>query len=224
MKPACLMLLSVCCVGCANIHETAADITTISLGSDQLQAVQIDESVKLADAPLLACVPIQLQLKERNASVALQPSAAGCALTVHQPELVLFDQDEIKQARKQAGPFDVDGIRSGSVALMKLELTSGDGEALPLAQLVDAISIQLDGAMLLDKMQPEMLQSEPLMRRLPDELIGKLKSSIKNNQPAMADVVLTLWLQPQAIQNVPTSLNVSLELQPELEVSLIDAL
>jgi hypothetical protein len=224
MNRACLMLLSVSCVSCANIHETAADITTISLGSDQLQTVQIDESVKLADAPLLACVPIQLPLKERNATVALQPSAAGCALTVHQPDLVLFDQDEIKQARKRAGPFDVDGIRGGSVSLIKLELTSGEGEALPLSQYVDAISIKLDGAMLLDKLQPEMLQAEPLKRRLPEQLIAKLKSSIKNNQPATVDVVLTLWLQPQAIQNVPTSLNVSLELQPELEVSLIDAL
>ena len=223
MRPACLMLLSVCCVGCANIHETAADITTISLGSDQLQAVQIEESVKLSEAPLLACVPIQLKLKERNATVALQPSAAGCSLTLHQPELVLFDQDEIKQARKKAGPFDVDGIRGGSVALMKLELATGEGEALALSQYVDAISIQIDGIMLLDKMPPEMLQ-EQLQRKLPDDLIAKLKSSVKNDQPAMADVVLTLWLQPQAIQNVPTSLNVSLELQPELEVSLIDAL
>jgi hypothetical protein len=156
--------------------------------------------------------------------VALQPSAAGCALTLHQPELVLFDQDEIKQARKKAGPFDVDGIRGGSVALMKLELATGEGEALVLSQYVDAISIQIDGVVLLDKMQPEMLQAEQLQRRLPDDLIAKLKGSIKNNQPAMADVVLTLWLQPQAIQNVPTSLNVSLELQPELEISLIDAL
>jgi hypothetical protein len=194
------------------------------LGSDQLQAVQIDESVKLADAPLLACVPIQLQLKERNATVSLQPSAAGCALTVHQPDLVLIDQDEIKQARKKAGPFDIDGIRAGSVALNKLELTSGDGEALPLSQYVDAISIQIDGAMLLDKMQPDMLQAEPLQRELPDELIEKLKSSVKSDQPAMADVVLTLWLRPQAITDVPTSLKVSLELQPELEVSLLEAL
>lgn len=224
MRPACLMLLSVGCVSCANIHETAADITTISLGSDQLQAVQIDESVKLADAPLSVCVPIQLQLKARNATVALQPSAAGCALTLHQPDLVLFDQDEIKQARKKAGPFDVNGIRGGSVALRRLELTSGEGEALPLSRYVDAISIQLDGAMLLDRMQPDMLQAEQRMHRLPDDLIAKLKSSVKNDEPAMADVVLTLWLQPQAIQDVPTSLNVSLELQPELEVSLIDAL
>jgi len=179
--------------------------------------------VKLSEAPLLACVPIQLKLKERNATVALQPSAAGCSLTLHQPELVLFDQDEIKQARKKAGPFDVDGIRGGSVALMKLELATGEGEALALSQYVDAISIQIDGIMLLDKMPPEMLQ-EQLQRKLPDDLIAKLKSSVKNDQPAMADVVLTLWLQPQAIQNVPTSLNVSLELQPELEVSLIDAL
>jgi hypothetical protein len=210
-------------LGCANIHETAADITTISLGSDQLQAVQIEESVTLSDAPLLACVPIQLKLKERNATVALQPSAAGCALTLHQPELVLFDQDEIKQARKKAGPFDVDGIRGGSVALMKLELATGEGEALALSQYVDAISIQIDGAVLLDRMQPEMLKAE-LQRKLPDDLIAKLKSSVKNNQPAVADVLLTLWLQPQAILDVPTSLNVSLELQPELEVSLIDAL
>ena len=40
----------------------------------------------------------------------------------------------------------------------------------------------------------------------------------------MADVVLTLFLRQQVITDVPTSLNVSLELQPELEVSLLEAL
>lgn len=95
MKRACLLLLSVWCVSCANVREKAAEIMTISLGSDQLQPVKIDDSVKLADQPLLACIPIELTLKERNATVALQPSAAGCALTLHQPELVLFDKEQI---------------------------------------------------------------------------------------------------------------------------------
>jgi hypothetical protein len=211
-------------VNCAEVRERAADITTITLGSDQLQPVQIDESITLADAPLLACVPIQLDLPERDATVTLQPSAAGCALTVHQPALVLFDKDEINRARKQAGPFDIDGIRSGNVELLQLELLTGDDKPLPLAEYVDAVSVQLDGVLLLDKMAPQELEEEPLKRELPNPLIDKLKSAVKSHQPATADLVLTLWLNTLVITNVPPSLKLSLVLQPELEVSLLEAL
>lgn len=224
MKRACLVLLSVWCVNCAEVRERAADISTISLGSDQLQPVQINESVKLADAPLVACVPLQLDLPERDATVTLQPSAAGCALTVHQPGLVLFDKDQINRARKQAGPFDIDGIRSGTVELMQLELLTGDDKPLPLAQYVDAVSVQVDGALLLDKMAPEALEDAPLKRELPKALIDKLKSSVKSNQPATADLVLTLWMNTLVITDVPPSLKLLLVLQPELEVSLLEAL
>jgi hypothetical protein len=101
MKRACLVLLSVVSVGCAAIRDTAGDITTITVGSDSLRAVKIEQSVKLADQPLVACIPIQLQLQQQDATVSLQPSARGCALTLNQPGLVLLDKKQIEQARKQ---------------------------------------------------------------------------------------------------------------------------
>lgn len=223
MKRACLALLSVLGVGCADIRETAANITTITLGSDSLSAVKIEQSVKLADQPLIACIPIQLQLEQQNATVSLQPSAAGCALTLNQPGLVLLDKKQIEQARKQVGSFDIDGIRGGSVELMQIELLTGEGQALELEKYVDAVTVAVDGAVLLDKVSPDALQ-EPLKRKLPDALIDKLKNAVKRDQPASADIELTLWLNALVITDVPTSLSLSLELQPELEVSLLEAI
>jgi len=224
MRPADLLMLSAFCVGCAEIRNTAADITTINLGSDYIQPVEIDESVKLADQPIIACIPIQVDLPERNAVVTLKPSAAGCALTLRQPALTLFDKKQIDNAREQAGSFDIDGIRGGSVELMQVELLNGDGQPLPLAQYVDAVTVEVDGSVLLDKMQPDTLLNEQPKRKLPDPLLDKLKSSVKNGQPATADVVLTLWLSSWVIQDVPTALEMSLLIQPELEVSLLEAL
>lgn len=224
MKPACILLLSAFCVACAEIRDTAADITTISLGSKYIQPVEIDESVKLADQPLVACLPIEVNLEDRNATVTLQPSAAGCALTLHQPELVLFDKKQIDNAREQAGSFDIDGIRGGSVELLQVELLTGDGKPLPLEQYVDAITVEVDGSVLLDRMAPSALQEGTIKRALPAPLLEKLKNAVKNGQPATADVVLTLWLSGWVIKDVPPSLNMTLVLQPELEVSLLEAL
>ena len=224
MKRAYLWMLSALCVGCADIRETAADITTITLGNNYIQPVEIDESVKLSDEPLVACIPIQVDLPERNAIVTLQPSTAGCALTLHQPELVLFDKKQIDKARKQAGSFDIDGIRGGSVALIQIELLNPEGRTLPLADYVDAVTVEVDGVVLLDRMDPDMLLNDQPKRELPSPLLEKLKSSVKNGQPATANVVLTLWLRGWVIQDVPPSLNMTLLIQPELEVSLLEAL
>jgi hypothetical protein len=224
MKSAYWALLSALCVGCAGVSEKAADWTTVSLGADSLQAVQIDESVMLAAQPLPACLPIVLNLQKEDATVTLQPSGADCALTLHQPKLVMFDKDEIYKARQKAGPFDVDGIRSGSVELMKLELLDGDRQPLALAQYVDAVTVQVEGETLLDKMSPAEIEREPLVRQLPTSLIDKLKQAVKTDEVATVDVVLTLWLRADAIPTIPTALSFSLVLQPELEVSLLEAL
>lgn len=225
MKPGYLLLLSAfSVVGCADIRETAAKLTTVSLGSDYIRPVEIDQSVKLADQPIIACLPIEVNLPERNAVVTLTPSAAGCALTLRQPQLTLFDKKQIDNARERAGSFDIDGIRGGSVELLQIDLLNGDGQQLPLEQYVDAVTVEVDGSVLLDKMQPDALLNEMPKRALPDSLLAKLKGSVKNGQPATADVVLTLWLSSWVIQDVPTSLKMSLVIQPELEVSLLEAL
>lgn len=225
MKPAYLLMLSVFCVGCAEIRDTAADITTITLGSEYIKPVEIDQSVKLSDEPVLACIPIEVDLPERNAVVSLQPNAAGgCALTLRQPELVLFDKAQIDNARKQAGSFDIDGIRGGSVELLQVELLNGDNQTLPLEQYVDAVTVEVDGIVLLDKLEPARLQNEQPKRKLPAALLDKFKNAVKNGQPAKADVVLRLWLSSWVITDVPTALNMTLVLQPELEVSLLEAL
>jgi hypothetical protein len=224
MKPAYLLMLSAFCVGCADIRETAADITTITLGNEYIKPVEIDQSVKLSDQPIIACIPIEVALPDRNAVVALQPSAAGCALTLTQPALTLFDKKQIDNARKQAGAFDIDGIRGGSVELMQIELLDADDQPLPLEQYVDAVTLAVDGSVLLDRMAPDALLNEQPKRKLPDPLLEKLKTAVKNGQPATADVVLTLWLSSWVIQDVPTALKMTLLIQPELEVSLLEAL
>jgi hypothetical protein len=106
---------------------------------------------------------------------------------------------------------------------MQIELLTGENQPLVLEKYVDAVTVAVDGAVLLDRVSPDALQ-EPLKRKLPESLINKLKSAVKSDQPATADLELTLWLNALVITNVPTSLSLSLVLQPELEVSLLEAI
>jgi hypothetical protein len=155
----------------------------------------------------------------------MQTTDTGCTLSVSQPDLVLLDEQEIEHARDQIGPFDVDGVRSGSVVVKKLELSSGDGTALSLSQYVDALTVQVDGQTLFDRLEPAALEGEPdLTQQLPDSIIEKLKSSLANNQVATADVSIMFWLHGETLTNLPGVLKVLLVLQPQLEVSLIKAL
>jgi len=223
MKRACLLLLAA--VGCADVSDAASDLTTITVGADALSAVQIERSMALGPERLPACLELSITLPSSNVTVAMQPTAAGCSLTLSQPDLVLFDEQEIARARDEIGSFDVDGVRSGSVTVEKLELWGADGVPLSLAQYVEALSVQVDGQVLLDRTAPAALEAEEgLTRRLPDPLIEKLKASVKNNQAATAEVSVTLWLSGQTLTNLPGSLKLLLVLQPQLEVNVIKAL
>lgn len=225
MKPACLFTIAILSTGCSAIAEKADDLTTISIGADQLSAVQIDQSMTLGEGQLPACLPITITLPSSNITVAMQPTDAGCSLNLHQPDLVLLDQAEIATAREKTKHFDVDGVRSGSVAVEKLELHTADGAPLALSEYVTALSVQVDGQTLLDGITPAALEGETgLKRELPSSIIDKLKTSVKTNQSTTADVSVTLWLQAQTLTNLPGTLKMLVVLQPELEVNIIDAL
>lgn len=228
MKRACVLLFgafSAGVTGCADVTDKASDLTTISVGAGELDAVQVERTMTLGPGPIPACLDISLTLPSSNTTVAMQSTDDGCTLRVTQPGLVLFDQQEIERARDQLGPFDIDGIRSGSVTLNELELSGGDGTALALSQYVDDVSVQVDDQMLLDRTRTADIESDDkLTRQLPGPLMDKLKASVANDRPATADVSVTMWLHGPTLTDLPGSLTMSLVLQPQLEVSLLKAL
>ena len=221
MNRACLVLAATCCVACA----AAEDLVTINIGAGDLQTVKIDQSLQIGDTPQIpSCIPIPITLSQDNASAELMPVAGGCALTLSQTDLVIVDQNEVENARKQAGPFDIDGITGARVELMKLSLQNQDGSALPLAQYVDAVTVQVDNDTVLDKTAASELQNNTPKADLPDALVNKLKSAVKSNHPATADVKITFWLDGAKLLQLPTALSISAVIQPELDVNVIKAL
>jgi hypothetical protein len=210
--------------GCSNIKNAANDAVTIELGADSLSPIQFDQSVTLGPAKLPACLDASAALPSSETTVALMRTDGGCMLTVTQPNLVLADAQTIARARKAKGSFDVDGVRSGSIELQKLDLSLGDGSALKLSDYIDAVSVEIDGEALLDQTATAELEGNAkLTRELPAPIIAKLKRALTNNQVATADVVLTLWLGGQALTNPPDSLKMLLVLQPTLKVNVVDA-
>lgn len=221
MNRACLLLAAVCCASCA----AAEDLVTIELGAGDLQTVKIDQSLQIGDTPQIpSCIPIPITLSADNASAELKPVASGCALTLRQTNLVIVDQKEVDNARKQAGPFDIDGITGARVELMKLNLQNQDGGTLPLAEYVDAVTVQVDNDIVLDRTDASKLQDDTPKAELPDALVDKLKNAVKANHPATADVQITFWVDSAKIVQLPTALSISATIQPELDVNVIKAL
>jgi hypothetical protein len=223
MNRACLSILAAMSFSCGGVSNAVDELATVEVGTDALPVVQFERSVTLGVDRLPGCLDFSVTLPSSTTMVALANTADGCALTVAQPDLVLIDEQAIERAREQSGPFDVSGIRSGSIELQKLELATAEGAPLSLADYVDALSIQLDSALLLDRVAPSELQGDAqLTRELPSEIIDELKASLTNDQPATAHVVLTLWLRDSRTE-LPETVKLLLVLQPQLEVNVVDA-
>ena len=216
-----IIVLAALSCSCAAVSDTAEALSTVELGAEALSPVQLERSIELGADRIPACLDFSVTLPSNNTSVSLKNSTSGCALTIGQPDLVLLDMAALERARRERGPFEVDGIRSGGVELQKLELSTTAGAPLRLADYVSTVSVAVDGATVLDRVAVGELQG--LTRQLPASVIDKLKVSLTNNQVATADIVLTLWLTGQTQISLPDSLSMLLVLQPELKVDVLDA-
>jgi hypothetical protein len=219
-----LLIATATSLGCGAIKDGVDDLATVGIGRDALSAVRIERSIDLGPARLPACLPVSITLPTSNISATLAPTNEGCTLTVRQPDLQLFDQQEIEQARRDIGDFDVDGVRSASVVVDQVQIAGADAAPLALSRFIDALAVQVDGAQLLDRTAPSAVEGDAeLTRKLPSSLVQKLKASVKSNQPVTADVSITLWLRAEALTELPGMLDLLVVLQPQLEVNVVDA-
>jgi hypothetical protein len=224
MKAAYVLCLAAMTVNCASVSDKVDDLATVELGPDVVSPIEIERSVELGAGTVPACLDFSATLPSTNTTVALKNGAKGCELTLGQPDMVLMDEAALERARDESSSFDVSGIRGGSIEIQKLELSTTDGSALKLADYVDAVSVEVDGDTLLDRVAPSELQGDAnLTRQLPASVIDKLKASLRNDQVAMADVVLRLWFRGESLPRLPDSLHMLLVLQPTLEVNVVAA-
>jgi hypothetical protein len=215
-----LCLLTLLCASCADIRNTADATSTVRLGAEALSAISIERSMTLGIDRLPVCLDVMITLPPDNTQVALQRTGNGCALSVSQPGLLIFDQQEIANARRASGPFDVNAVRRGSVSFEDVELWTDQGAPLDLARYVDAISVKIDDDIVLDRVAPSALlqpNGQPLSRPLPAALLDKLKRSVKNGQEATANVSLILILHGDTLSDL------KVVLQPQLEINVLDA-
>jgi hypothetical protein len=222
--PACLPLLGGFGLGCADVSDAVDDATTVTVGADSLRAVEIERSMALEAARIPGCLDFSATIPSSDTTVALSNGPMGCTLTVEQPDLVLLDEQAIERAREEVGNFDVDGIRSATLEVQSLELSTGDGTPLELAQQIDAVTLTVDGEVLLDRVSASELGADAMLtREVPAPLLEELKTSLKANQAATADVVISLWLRSDGLPELPDTLNMRVVIQPELEVNVVDA-
>jgi hypothetical protein len=221
MIPACLPFLAALGAGCHAASSAVDDAITVEVGAESLQAVEMDRSITLDGARIPDCLDFNATVALTNTTVALNNTPRGCTLTVEQPDLVLLDEHAIERARQEAGDFDVDGIRSASLELQTLELSTAEGTPLALSQYLDAITLIVDGEIVLDRVSASELQAAALARELPEPLMEDLKASVKANEAARADVVISLWLRTPS--ELPDTLRMRVVIQPTLQVNVVDA-
>jgi hypothetical protein len=211
-------------LGCADVSEAVDDAATVEVGAESLRAVEIERSMSLGIDRIPACLDFSATLPSSNTTVILSNSSTGCSLTVEQPAMVLLDEQAIERAREQSGDFDVDGIRGASLEVQQLELSTAESEPLELSRYVDALTVSVDGEVLLDRVASSELQADTaLTRELPTSLLDKLKTALKANEAATADVVIALWLSNDGLVDLPETLRMRVVLQPGLRVNIVDA-
>jgi hypothetical protein len=69
----------------------------------------------------------------------------------------------------------------------------------------------------------ELQADARLARELPAPLLDKLKTSLRADQAATADVVVSLWLRRDGLSDLPDTLDMHLVMQPKLQVNIVDA-
>jgi hypothetical protein len=222
--PVCLPLVAALVLGCAAASDAVDDAITVEVGAESLKAVEMDRSIVLPGTRIPACLDFSATLPSSTTTLTLSNRSMGCSLTIDQPALMLLDEHAIERAREQAGDFDVDGIRGATLELETLDLSTADGARLELSQHVDAVTLVVDGEVLLDHVAASELQADArLTRKLPAPLIDKLKTSLEANQAATADVAISLWLRGSRLADLPDMLNMHLVMQPKLQVNVVDA-
>jgi hypothetical protein len=223
MHLACFSSLVVLALGCSGVSNAVDDAATVRVGAESLRAVEIERSMTLGVERIPGCLDFSATLESSNTTVALGASPTGCTLTVDQPGLVLLDDQALERARQESGDFDVSGIRGASLDVQQLDLSTADGEPLTLSKYIDTLSVTVDGAVLLDHVEASELEGGNLSRDLPDSLIEKLKTSLKDNRAATADVGIALGLRKEGLLDLPDALTLRVVIQPELLVNVIDA-
>jgi hypothetical protein len=226
MRRMSLCLIAALCVSCADLRETADATTSVRLGAEALSPIDIERSMTLGVDSLPICLDVMVTLPPDNTIVRLNKTNNSCALTVSQPGMTILNQQEVQKARQRSGNFDIDAVRRGSVTLEQVELWTDEGAPLDLGRYVDAVSVSIDNESLLDRVPPASLledDGDPITRPLPANLLNKLKTNVKANQPATADVSLTLILHGETLSGLPGGLKLRVVMQPQLEVNVVDA-
>jgi hypothetical protein len=224
MKSSYFLALSLMQLGCG-ASDTIDNLTTITLGAEAFSPIRVERTVELGATRLPACVDAKISDDASQATAQLQKTSGGCVLSIEQPNLVLLDSEQAQHVRDQSGRFDIDGVRAGSVELQTFQIQNADGTPVDLGKYISSVSLELNGEALLDHVNPSSLGGDPQRQlTLPTSVVEELKDAVKTNQTATAEVAVSLVLTNAAMSDIPSSLNVLIVMQPELEINIIKAL
>lgn len=215
-------------LGMTALAAACGGLDILSLGSGVIPAIQIDRSYDLTQPDLSTCPvgdhTIQDTRSNGTVTVHVTKTQGGCSLAFAEPNLLLFDEAQARQASDALSGQTIKAVKSASVTVSDFSLTDENGQTVAIGDRISDITIVADGDTLLTKDDVTALQSGPVKKTISGPLLQKLIDGVSNHTAVTVDATATVVVPDTALSNLPKTLHLVATLQPEVGVSVTKAI
>ena len=209
-----------------SLLTSCADLTTVTLGPDDLAAIEHERRVDLDAVPLFGCVPGAFEVDDGSegiTTVLVSPEGAICRMTLVLDDVVLLDEAETRSASEQLADYDVDAVRAIRVQVEALEVSDAQGASVIDAPAVLGVELRMESTTLLTHEDLPIDPAMPIERTLPDEVRVRTIDAIEQGTALTADLHIDLLFDAANLASVPRTLGVRTVVQPIVDVDAVAA-
>ncbi|MDF1561724.1 MAG: hypothetical protein P1V51_01700 [Deltaproteobacteria bacterium] len=214
-----LLLLAAC--------GALSNLTTITLGDGEIPEFQIDREYPIGSQALEACPEGTRNITDQRTgdtlTVNITKTTGGCQMAFVQPQMVLFDEAEARQASAKLQGMQIEGLESAALLIKDFSLTDENDAAIDIETRLTSLSVNVDGADLFTREDILALSNGPVRKEISGALLQKMVDGVNNGTAVRADVAATVEFPDSAMQNLPGLLHVQTTLQPEVRLDVLEA-
>lgn len=202
------------------------NLLTINIGANVIPEFTVDEEFTLSDVDWTSCPEGEHTVADARTQGTLTfkvtAGASNCMLTFTEPDMLLFDEEQARQASDQLRGREIQGLEEASLIVKDFAL-SGDGAAFDVETRLDELEIKVDGQTLVNRAAILSLDNGAVPVVLNGALLDKLVNGVNTGTAVKADVDAVLVVPNSSLQNLPAVLGVFAVLQPAIKLNVVEA-
>jgi len=202
-------------------------LTTITLGDEELPEFVVDREYPIGSQALEGCPEGTRTLTDPRTSedltVLITKVTGGCRMSFVQPQMVLFDEDEARQASSKLQGMQIEGLKGAALLIKYFSLTDENGAAVDIETRLSKLTVVIDGTELFTRDDILSLSNGPVRKEISGDLLQKMVDGVNNGTAVLVDVNADLEFPDSAMQNLPGLLHVQTALQPEVSLDVVEA-